>query len=56
MANDQKKLDKISDAQRQREKERRRGFKKAVDRSLLHSDFNTASKKAYNARHKRQIP
>ena len=40
----------------QREKQRRRDFKKEVDKSLLHSAFNTKTKREHNKKYKTQIP
>ena len=55
MAKDQKKLDKASDAARQREKERRRDFKKGVDKALRLSDFSTKTKREWNKSHRNKI-
>lgn len=52
----EKRLDDASRNQADREKQRRRDFKKGVDRALLQSAFNTATKREYNKTHKNQIP
>ena len=40
----------------ERDKQHRRDFKKEVDKALLHSAFNTKTKREHNKKYKTQIP
>ena len=40
----------------ERDKQKRRDFKKEVDKALLHSAFNTKTKREHNKKYKTQIP